>query len=88
VTIHSRFVQPLLDTTLVFLGLPLVLRREQRNVFVAIGMAALLVAGFMLVVMAMRYLGTISSISPSLAAWAPLMIFVPLAVGMSDAMRQ
>ena len=33
VSIHRRFVQPLLDITLLFLGLPLVLTRESRNVF-------------------------------------------------------
>jgi lipopolysaccharide export system permease protein len=89
VAIHARFVQPFLDVTLLFLGLPLVLRREHRNVFIAIGMAAVLVAGFMMVVTAFHYMGSsVFPLSPALAAWGPLMIFVPLAVGMSDAMRQ
>ena len=35
--IHARIVQPLLDVTLLFLGLPLVLSRSKRNVFLAIG---------------------------------------------------
>ena len=35
VTIHARLVQPILDVTLLFLGLPLVLSRQHRNVFVA-----------------------------------------------------
>lgn len=88
VTIHSRFVQPFLDVTLLFLGLPLVLRREDRNVFIAIGLAAVVVAVFMLVVIGFQYLGSIYSLSPALAAWAPLMIFVPLAVGLSESMRK
>jgi lipopolysaccharide export system permease protein len=88
VTIHRRFVQPFLDVTLLFLGLPLVLRRGDRNVFMAIGLAAVLVAAFMLVVMGFQYLGGISSLSPAFAAWAPLMIFVPAAAGMSGWMRQ
>ena len=37
VTIHSRLVQPLLDVALFFLGIPLVLTRESRNAFVAVG---------------------------------------------------
>ncbi len=84
VAIHSRLVQPLLDLTLLFLGLPLVLRREMRNVFLALGTCLLLVAGFMVVVFAFQYLGTIYLLPPSLAAWAPLLIFTPAAVAMSE----
>ncbi len=88
VAIHSRFVQPLLDVTLLFLGLPLVLRRGDRNVFLAIGLASAVVAVFMLVVMGSHYLGSILSLSPALAAWAPLLIFVPVATTMSEWMWQ
>lgn len=84
VAVHGRLVQPFLDVTLLFLGLPLVLRRGDRNVFIAIGIAAAVVAGFMLVVMASHYLGSVSSLSPAFAAWAPLMLFVPVAVAMSE----
>lgn len=84
VTIHSRLVQPLLDLTLLFLGLPLVLRRESRNVFLAIGMCVVMVSGFTLVVLGFQQLGTSYLIAPSLAAWGPLMIFVPAAVGLSE----
>ncbi len=88
VAIHARIVQPLLDVTLLFLGLPIVLRRESRNVFLAIGLCAGVVSVFMLVVVASQYLGTIYSISPALGAWLPLFLFVPLAVLLADAMRQ
>jgi len=84
VTIHSRIVQPLLDVTLLFLGLPLVLARESRNVFVAIGLCVAMVSVFMLVVLGFQHLGSIYLIEPSLAAWAPLMVFVPVAVGLSE----
>ena len=85
VGLHGRFVRPFLDLTLLFLGLPLVLRRGDRNVFLAIGLAGLLVAGFMLVVTAFQYVGSsYALISPALAAWAPLMLFVPAAVAMSE----
>jgi lipopolysaccharide export system permease protein len=86
VTIHKRFVQPLLDLTLLFLGLPLVLTRESRNVFFAIGLCMVVVAAFTVMVMAFERLGAISSISPALGAWGPLILAVPLAVGMSQAM--
>jgi lipopolysaccharide export system permease protein len=84
VVIHSRIVQPFLDVTLLFLGLPLVLTRESRNVFVAIGLCMVMVSIFMLVVLGFQHLGSIYLLSPSLAAWAPLMIFVPLAVGLAE----
>jgi lipopolysaccharide export system permease protein len=86
VMIHSRIVQPVLDITLLFLGLPLVVARDNRNVFVAIGMCMGLVALFFIVSIACQQLGSNMLISPSMAAWAPLMIFVPAAVGMAGAM--
>lgn len=88
VAIHTRFVQPLLDVTLLFLGLPLVLTRENRNVFMAIGMCLLLVLLFLVVVLAGQYLGTVYLVSPALAVWLPLMIFVPIAVYMYEQVRQ
>jgi lipopolysaccharide export system permease protein len=87
VAIHSRIVQPLLDVVLIFLGLPLVARRESRNVFLAIGVCMAVTTIFMLTVTGCQRLGEISLINPpALAAWAPLMIFVPSAVGLSHAM--
>jgi lipopolysaccharide export system permease protein len=88
VTIHSRFVQPMLDMTLLFLGLPLVLTREQRNVFWAIAMCGFVVGAFFSVVIACHALGTNYLISPALAAWCPLMIFVPLAVWLAEPFRE
>jgi lipopolysaccharide export system permease protein len=84
VAIHSRLVQPFLDVTLLFLGLPLVLTRENRNMFMAIGLCVLLVAGFMILVMACQYLGSSYLLDPALASWLPLMIFVPTGVAMFD----
>lgn len=86
--IHSRFVQPVLDLTLLFLGLPLVLSRSNRNVFVAIGMCLALVVAFMLVVFGCQELGGSYWLEPSLAAWLPLMIFVPCAVAISLPLRE
>jgi lipopolysaccharide export system permease protein len=88
VAIHSRMVQPLLDITLLFLGLPLVLRRENRNVFLAIGVCAAVVSFFMVVTVVCRQLGTSYWVSPSLGAWLPLFIFVPPAVVLTESMRR
>lgn len=87
VAIHGRIVQPLLDVTLLFLGLPLVLARENRNLFVAIGLCMVAVTLFMLVVLAAQYVGSISLVSPAFAAWLPLFVFVPVAVNLSEPLR-
>ena len=88
VAIHSRVVQPLLDVTLLFLGLPLVLARENRNVFRAIGLCLVLVLVFMMVVYGCQALGDALYVNAALSAWLPLMIFVPCAAGISESLRQ
>ena len=88
VAIHSRMVQPFMNVVLLFLGLPLVLTRQSRNVFIAMGLCLLVVSTFSLVAIGFQYLGSIYSIRPALAAWAPLMLSVPVAVWMSGSMWQ
>ena len=86
VEIHARLVRPLLDMTLLFLGLPLILARESRNIFIAMGICMALTAAFWIVVCVAQFLGSIAlwPFTPPLAAWLPLMIFVPLAAGLAD----
>ncbi len=86
VAIHSRIVQPLMDVTLLFLGLPLVLKGENRNIFLAIGLCTLVTSAFALVAIALQYMGSIYAVSPALAAWAPLILFVPIAAGLAESM--
>ncbi|OHB67747.1 MAG: hypothetical protein A2V70_06070 [Planctomycetes bacterium RBG_13_63_9] len=88
VAIHTRIVNPLLDITLLFLGLPLVVSRESRNVFIAIGMCICVTAVFLLVVVGFQYLGSIVWLSPALAAWTPLILFIPPAVWLAESMWQ
>jgi lipopolysaccharide export system permease protein len=79
-TLHARVVQPLLDLSLVLLGIPLVLSRAGRNIFVAAGIGGGLVAGLMVVVLACNALGANYVLrSATLAAWLPLLIFGPIA---------
>lgn len=83
VNIHSRVTRPLLDMTLLFLGLPLLVR-QNRNIFLTIGMCVGIVAAFFVVVLGCHSLGSSLFISPALAAWCPLMVFVPVAVFLSE----
>ncbi|MEM9185364.1 MAG: LptF/LptG family permease [Planctomycetota bacterium] len=87
VAVHRRLLSPLLDTTLLFLGLPLVVSRGARNPFLAIGLALGVVTAFFLVALGGQSLGSSGWVRPALAAWAPLLVFVPVAVGLSDPLR-
>lgn len=86
VLIHSRVVQPLLDVTLLFLGLPLVLNRKNRNIFLAIGLCAVVTSGFVVLVLTFQTLGAKALLTPARAAWAPLLLSVPVAVALADSM--
>jgi lipopolysaccharide export system permease protein len=87
VAVHARFVQPFLDMTLFLLGIPLVLTRENRNIFVAVGWCFLIVFVFFLVVFSSQALGNSGHIlTPSLAAWLPLIIFLPVAAVVSQSL--
>ena len=79
VMVHARIVQPFLDMTLLCLGLPIVLARQNRNIFVAAGTCVLVVAAFVLVMLACHAAGNSYLLAPAFAAWCPLIIFVPLA---------
>ena len=87
VEIHSRIVQPLLDLTLLFLGLPIVLRKENRNIFIAIGYCLLVVLCFYAVTLACKGMGNAYMLSPTTAAFLPLILFVPIATAMSSPLR-
>jgi lipopolysaccharide export system permease protein len=84
VLIHMRIVHPLIDITLLFLGLPLIITRESRNIFIAMGLCMAVTTSFMGVVLAMQWLGDNAAINPALAAWAPLIIFVPIATVVAE----
>jgi lipopolysaccharide export system permease protein len=87
VAVHSRMVQPLMDGTLLMLGLPLMLSRRNRNVFLSISICLGVATAFTLVALSCQSLGGLSVMRPSLAAWLPLMMFVPVAAAMSHTLR-
>jgi lipopolysaccharide export system permease protein len=77
--IHCRILQPFLDITLLFLGLPAILASGDRNVFKAMGISGLVILAFLVIQKSCQYLGANGNM-PVLGAWLPLMIFVPFAV--------
>jgi lipopolysaccharide export system permease protein len=83
VTVHHRFLAPLLDFTLLMLGLPLVLGRKQRNIVVAGCVGAAVVATFFVVTMVCDAAASNYLLRPALAAWMPLMVFGPIAYALA-----
>jgi lipopolysaccharide export LptBFGC system permease protein LptF len=76
-----------MDGTLVMLGLPVMLSRRSRNVFLSIGICLGVAMVFMLTGLACQSLGSLNLLRPSLAAWLPLMAFVPVAAALSNSLR-
>ena len=80
VQLHARLVEPILDVTLLLLGLPLILSRKPKKLVMSVALGSLIVALFFGVIVTCHALGANSSvISPSLAAWLPLIILTPVA---------
>ncbi len=80
VMLHERVVRPPLDFALILLGLPLVVNRRQRNMFLMIGFAIMTVLFFfVLKTLAGALGGNGYLISPAIAAWTPLLILGPIA---------
>jgi lipopolysaccharide export system permease protein len=77
---HERIVGVPLDFSLVLLGLPLVVNRRGRNLFMMIGAATGLVLVFFALKTATSAMGGGGFVfSPAMAAWAPLVILGPFA---------
>ncbi|MEM7453155.1 MAG: LptF/LptG family permease [Planctomycetota bacterium] len=81
VNIHSRILKPMIDLTLLLLGLPLVVSKVDRNIFMAAGMCILIVIVVQGATVGFVSLGAYSLIKPAaLAAWLPLIVFGPMAI--------
>ena len=87
VMFHSRLTRPLLGMLLVFMGLSIILRDQNRNVFISTGLCLVLCAIFFLACFGCKYLGDNDHLSPIVAAWLPVLIFGPLSFVMFDAVH-
>jgi len=81
IAVHSRIVRPLLDLSLILVGLPIVLTQSGRNLFLAAMLCVATMGLFSLTVIGSQMLGSLSLIRPpALSAWLPVIIFLPLSV--------
>ncbi len=87
VIFHTRLTRPLLGMILLFLGLSIILRDQNRNVFISAGLCLGLCAVFFAACFACKFLGDYEQISPALAAWLPVLVFGPLAFVLFDAIH-
>jgi lipopolysaccharide export system permease protein len=87
VLFHMRLTRPILGIILVFLGLSVILRDQNRNVFISAGLCLGLCALFFAAGLGCKYLGEKEFLSPALAAWLPVLFFGPLAFVMFDAVH-
>jgi lipopolysaccharide export system permease protein len=87
VLFHTRLTRPFLGMLLVFMGLSIILRDQNRNIFISTGLCLLLCAVFFLACMACKYLGDHERLTPVLAAWLPVLVFGPLSFVMFDAVH-
>lgn len=80
VLLHERIIRAPLDFALILLGLPLVVNRRGRNLFVMIGVAMGTVLGFFFVKSLCGAMGGSGYLfSPAIAAWIPLIVIGPIA---------
>jgi lipopolysaccharide export system permease protein len=87
VLFHMRLTRPVLGVLLVVMGLSLILRDPNRNVFVGVGLCLIMCALFFAAIFACRQLGEMELLHPVLAAWVPVLLFGPLAFSMFDAIH-
>lgn len=87
VLFHGRLTRPILGMILIFVGLSVILRDQNRNVFISAGMCLMLFAAFFIVNFFCRHLGDHEYVSPALSAWLPVFIFGPLSFVMFDAIH-
>jgi lipopolysaccharide export system permease protein len=86
--IHSRFVAPFLDMSLALLGIPLVVGPNRRGIFVAVGLCVAMTVLFFLVTLGCHAAAASYVLSPSVGAWAPLLVLAPLAAWRAQPMWQ
>jgi lipopolysaccharide export system permease protein len=88
---HRRLTRPAVGMILVLLGLSVILRDQNRNIFISAGLCLMLCVVFFASIFACQYLGTTQEtsayVSPALAAWLPVIIFSPVAFVMYDAVH-
>lgn len=87
VLFHKRLTRPLVGLIFVFLGLAVILKDQNRHVFISSGLCLIMAAVFYACLEGAKYLGDQDVLAAPLAAWVPVMLFGPLAFALFDAIH-
>ena len=87
VLFHMRLTRPILGMILVLLGLSVILRDQNRNIFISAGLCLILCGVFFGACFACKSLGENEFFSPALAAWLPVLAFGPVGLVLFDAVH-
>src|SRR5262249_35119319 len=87
VLFHARLTRPVLGILLVFLGLSLVLRDQNRNLILSAASCLVLCALFFVFTYVCKTLGEYEYMAPALAACLPVLFFGPFAWVLFDAIH-
>ena len=86
---HKRLTRPVVGVILILLGLSVILRDQNRNLFISAGLCLILCVVFFAAIFTCQYLAKESQdwVSPALAAWLPVIVFGPVSLVMYDAVH-
>jgi lipopolysaccharide export system permease protein len=87
VLFHMRLTRPIMGMLLVFLGLSMILRDQNRNIFISAGLCLIMCAVFFGACFGCKHLGDHEYLTPALAAWLPVLFFGPLGFVLFDAVH-
>jgi len=87
VLFHMRLTRPILGLLLVVMGLAIILRDQNRNIFISTGLCLVLCAAFFAARFTFKHLGDTEVLSPALSAWIPVFFFGPLSFVLFDAIH-
>lgn len=84
ILIHNRLMDPVIHLLLVLIGIPFVLQWERRNVYAGIAVAMGLCGAFFVAISAAGYIASYGYFDAVFAAWAPVFLFGPIAMALSN----
>jgi lipopolysaccharide export system permease protein len=87
VLFHHHLTFPLTNVLLLLLGIPFVLRHEDRNFFLNLAKGAFVCILYFVADIALRNLGARGALDPRAAAWIPVIFFGSLGVCLFDSIR-
>ncbi len=84
---HMRLTRPILSIILVVMGMAIIMRDQNRNVYISAGFCIVICAVFYVACVAAKYFGDHEILTPAQAAWLPVFIFGPSAFVLFDAVH-